>query len=84
VDFFRKNKVHVHLGGHLAFYHRQKQSWFDYELLTSVPLCQVVEQLGIPPAEIAFSIVNDKMADLEKTIVDNNDTVQFYPPIDGG
>lgn len=84
MNIFRKNTIRIHLGGHLAFYHPQKQSWLDHELQHSVPLCQVIEQLGIPTAEIAFSIVNDKMADLENTVVNENDTVQFYPPIDVG
>jgi molybdopterin converting factor small subunit len=76
--------MRIHFGGHLAFYHPQKQNWLDYDLLGPVSLCQVVELLGLPPAEIAFAVVNNNIADLETTIVNNNDTVQFYPPMDGG
>jgi hypothetical protein len=43
-----------------------------------------MEQLGVPPAEIAISIVNDEIADPEITIINNSDTVQFNPPFDCG
>ena len=84
VNIFRMIKIRIHFGGHLAFYHPQKQNWLDRELVSPVSLYQVIEQLGIPPGEIAFSVVNDNIADPHNTIVTNNDTVQFYPPLDGG
>ena len=76
--------MRIHFGGQLAFYHPRKQSWLDFELVAPIPLCKVVEQLGIPPGEIAFLVVNDNIADLQNTVVNNHDTVQIYPAIDGG
>ncbi|MDR3575212.1 MAG: hypothetical protein P4L50_15240 [Anaerolineaceae bacterium] len=76
--------MRIHFGGHLAFYNPQEQNWLDYTLPESAAICQVLAQLGIPSAEIALSVVNDKIADLETTVVNDNDTLQFYPPMDGG
>ncbi len=76
--------MRIHLGGHLDFYRSQKQAWFNYELTKATPLTEVVAQLHIPLAEIALIIVNDTMVDFESTFVNNADTLQIYPPSDGG
>ncbi len=76
--------MRIHLGGHLVYYQEQKQAWFIYELSHTAPITEVVAQLGIPLAEIAFFIVNDEVVDLHNKLVDNSDTLQIYPPNDGG
>jgi sulfur carrier protein ThiS len=79
-----KNKVRIHLGGHLAYYHRQKQSWLEYALPAPVLLCQIIEEIGVPPGEVALFIVNGEIVDLGSAIVQDEDTIHLYPPIDGG
>ena len=76
--------MRVHLGGHLAFYHPQKQSWFDHRLDCPAALVLVLEQLGVPAGEIMLVVVNDEVIELQNTLVNDRDTVQFYPPTDGG
>ena len=76
--------MRVHLGGHLAYYHSQKQSWFEHRLAGEAPLSQVLKQLGIPAGEIALAIVNNEVVDLETAVVNDRDTVHFYSPMDGG
>jgi sulfur carrier protein ThiS len=76
--------MRVHLGGHLAYYHSQKQSWFEHNLAGAAPLSEVLKQLGIPAAEIALAIVNNELVDIETAVVSDQDTVQFYAPNDGG
>ena len=76
--------MRVHLGGHLAYYHPQKQNWFEVQLPASTPVSRVLEQLGIPAAEIVFAVVNGEVANIENTIVQNEDVIQFFPPMDGG
>ena len=76
--------MRVHLAGYLAYYHDQKQSWFEHRLTAPVPLAQVLEQLGIPAGEVMLSVVNDNAVDLNSAVVNDSDTVQFYPPTDGG
>jgi hypothetical protein len=76
--------LRVHLAGHLAYYHGQKQSWFEHRLAAPVPLAQVLEQLGVPAGEVMLSVVNDDAVDLHNAVVNDSDTVQFYPATDGG
>lgn len=76
--------MRVYLGGHLAYYHRQKQSWFEHRLVVAAPLAQVLEQLGIPAGEIMLAVVNNEVVDIKTTVVNDQDTVQVYPPNNGG
>ena len=76
--------MHIHLGGHLAFYHRQTQSWFEYQLIVAAPLTQVLDQLGVPTGEIMLTVVNNEVVDLKTSVVNDQDTVQLYPPSNGG
>ncbi len=76
--------MRVHLGGHLAFYHPQKQSWFEHQIDSAAPLTLVLKQLGVPAGEIMLAVVNDEVVDLQNTQVNDRDIVQFYPPNDGG
>lgn len=76
--------MRIHLGGHLAFYHQQKQGWMEYSLLAPVLLCQIIEEIGIPPGEVAMYIVNGEVVDRESAVVEDQDTIHLYPHIDGG
>ncbi len=76
--------MHIHLGGHLAYFHGRKLSWVEYPLPAPVLLCQVIEEIGVPPGEVALFVVNGEAVDLENAIVQDEDTVHLYPPIDGG
>jgi hypothetical protein len=76
--------MHIHLGGHLSYYHPAKQSWFEHPLDAPLPLNRILEQLGIPQDEIALFILNDEISDLENPLITNDDTLHIYPPSQGG
>jgi hypothetical protein len=76
--------MRIHLGGHLAFYAPHKQAWLEVPLAAALPLRHVLEQLGVPPAEIAITLVNDVLVDLQSAEVTDADTVRLYPPSNGG
>ncbi len=76
--------MRIHLGGHLAYFHPQKQSWLEVPLPAPVLLCQIVAELGIPAGEVALFIVNGEIVDRDNAIVEDGDIVALYPPIDGG
>ena len=76
--------MRIHLGGNLIFYLGQRQAWFNYDISQTTSVTDIVARLGIPPAEIAFIVVNGAVVDLENTILTNLDTLQIYPPNDGG
>lgn len=76
--------MRVYLGGHLAYYNHQKQTWFEQRLLVATPLAQVLEQAGVPAGEIMLAVVNDEVVDIKIKVVNDQDIVKIYPPYDGG
>ncbi len=74
----------MHLGGHLAYYETEKQSWTDVQAGESVLLIDLARRLGIPEAEVALWVVNGEAVDPHLTAVSENDEVRLYPPMDGG
>jgi sulfur carrier protein ThiS len=74
----------VHLGGHLAFYDREKRSWFDVHLDEETALLDLLRELGIPEAEIAVAAVNRTVVALAEARVRDDDRLDLYPPMSGG
>ena len=76
--------MEVHLGGHLAFYEREKRSRFQVHLEARTGLLELVRALGIPEAEIALAAVNRTVVALDDAQVDDADRLDLYPPMSGG
>jgi len=76
--------MEVHLGGHLAFYDREKRSRFDVHLDAETALLDLVRELGVPPAEIALAAVNRTVVSLADARVGDGDRLDLYPPTSGG
>ncbi len=76
--------MEVHLGGHLAFYEREKRSRFQVHLAARTGLLELVRALGIPEAEIALAAVNQAVVPLDDAQVDDTDRLDLYPPMSGG
>ena len=76
--------MRIYLGGHLNFYHPQKESWLEVKLDQPAVLRDVLESLGIPPAEVYLVAVNKENADLQEVIVSDEDEVKLYPAVGGG
>jgi len=76
--------MHVHLGGHLAWYQAERRSRVEIECRQDTPLLTVIEQLGIPPAEIAIALLNGKLVPLDNTLTNDHDHLELYPPFGGG
>ncbi len=75
--------MRLHLGGHLNWYETHKRAWLEISLAMPVPLAALLQQLHVPPGEVAIVVVNGRLAQLE-TIVEDKDRVELYPPIGGG
>jgi len=76
--------MRLHLGGHLAWY-AQKKSWVDVPLTQPARLTDVLENLGVPISEVAVSTLNGAaLFELAHVIVNDEDTVELYPPVGGG
>lgn len=72
------------LGGHLRWYAPERLSRLELVLDAPRPLAQLLESLGVPPAEVAVTLVNGRRVRLEDAIVIDPDEVRLYPPVGGG
>lgn len=76
--------MEVHLGGHLAFYDREKRSWFEVRLEAETALLDVIRAMGVPEEEIALAAVNRTVVALAEARVTDADRLDLYPPMSGG
>lgn len=76
--------MELQTGGYLSFYMPDKRSRLALVITEPVPLRSVLLELGIPLTEIQLVIINDKIVDLNKAIVENQDQVKAFSPIGGG
>lgn len=72
------------LGGFYTFYLPQRRGWVEISLPGPRPLRQVLEQHGIPPAEVYLVAVNRQVVELDEVVVTDEDEVRLYPPVGGG
>jgi sulfur carrier protein ThiS len=76
--------MEVHLGGHLAFFDREKRSRFQVHVEAETALLDLIRELGIPEAEIAIAAVNRTIVSLPEARVGDADRLDLYPPMSGG
>ncbi len=76
--------VQIHLGGHLAFYSPQKQSRFSISIDEPVELTAILQNLGIPSAEVVLVVVNGELLDLASAKIRPDDSIELFPPMGGG
>ncbi len=76
--------MRLHLGGHLNWYDPEKRAWQDIPLSEATPLVALLTRLGVPPGEVALTVINGSLVDLEQTLVSDSDRVELYPPVGGG
>ncbi len=76
--------MYLYLGGHLSWYDPQKRSRLEISLAQPVMLLSLLQQLNVPPAEIAIATVNRVAVMLEDAQVSDNDSVELFPPVGGG
>lgn len=76
--------VRVHLGGHLNWYDPQKRAWLELRPGALPSVRGLVEQLGLPPGELAVIALNGRLIELDDTPLADGDRIDFYPPMGGG
>ncbi len=76
--------MRIFLDGYFAFYNRPRRGWLELELAGPTPLVEVLDQLGIPAAEIYLAVVNGQASDPKGLVLQPQDVVQLFPPIGGG
>ena len=76
--------MRIYLGGHLNFYHPQKDSWLEIEINQPTPLVEILERASIPLGEVYLVVNNSKLVELSEAIVSNQDDVKLFPAVGGG
>ena len=76
--------MRIYLGGHLNFYHPQKDKWLDVELGQPTPLRVILDGSGIPISEVYLVVVNGELVDLHEAIVTEQSEVKLFPAVGGG
>ena len=76
--------MRLYLGGFFSFYVPQRPLWLEVKLESPQPLRKILQQQGIPLPEVALTVVNGELVDVEQAVVTDEDEVRLYPPIDGG
>jgi sulfur carrier protein ThiS len=76
--------MRIYLGGHLNFYHPQKDNWLEVELEQPTPLRVILDGSGIPLGEVYLVVVNGELVDLQEAIVSEQSEVKLFPAVGGG
>jgi molybdopterin converting factor small subunit len=76
--------MRIYLGGHLNFYHPQKETWLEVKLLQPMPLKDVLEASSIPLGEVYLVVIEGELVDMQGTIVSDQSEVKLFPPVGGG
>jgi len=76
--------MRIYLGGHLKFYHPQKDNWLEVELEQLTPLRVILDGSGIPLSEVDLVVVNGELVDLQEAMISEHSEVKLFPAVGGG
>jgi sulfur carrier protein ThiS len=76
--------MRIYLGGHLSFYHPQKESWLEVDIIEPAPLITILEEAGVPVGEVQLVTVNGEIVDLQNTVIYPDDVVKLFSAVGGG
>ena len=76
--------MRIYLGGHLNFYHPQKDKWLEVNIDQPVLLSEILNEVGIPLNEVQLVAVNGEVSELQSAYVSDQDEVKVFSPIGGG
>ena len=76
--------MRIYLGGHLNFYHPQKENWLELTLEKPALLRDILTDASIPLGEVYMVVVNGEIADLQEVLISEQDEVKVFSPVGGG
>lgn len=76
--------MRIYLGGHLNFYHPQKEKWLEVELEQPTPLKVVLDNSNIPTGDVHLVVINGELVDFQEAIVSEQSEVKLFPAVGGG
>lgn len=76
--------MRIYLGGYLDFYHPERGKWLDIPLQHPRPLSEVLQEAGVPLAEVQMVVMNGETLDKNELLVSGVDEVRVYSAVGGG
>ena len=76
--------MRIYLGGHLNFYHPQKDKWLAVEINSPISLSDILNKADIPLGEIHLVVVNGETVELKNANVSPGDEVKIFSAVGGG
>jgi sulfur carrier protein ThiS len=76
--------MRIFLGGHLNFYHPNKDKWLEVDLNGPAPLVDLLNAAGVPLSEVQLVAINGEVVELENAWVSEGDQVKVFSPVGGG
>jgi sulfur carrier protein ThiS len=76
--------MRIYLGGHLDYYNPQQGSWMDIEQDQPIHLRELLDNIGIPLAEVQITVINGNVEELHESMVSNLDVVKLFSAVGGG
>ena len=76
--------MRIYLGGHLNFYHPQKENWLEIDLEQPLQLLDILVANSIPLGEVSLVVINGEVVDLQTATISEQDEVKLYSPVGGG
>jgi sulfur carrier protein ThiS len=76
--------MRIYLGGHLNFYHPQKENWLEIDLEQPLQLLDILIENSIPLGEVSLVVINGEVVDLQTATISEQDEVKLYSPVGGG
>jgi sulfur carrier protein ThiS len=74
----------LYAGGYLTFFTPDQKPEVERVLTSPIELRALLEEIGIPAAEVQLVILNGEIVDLNGTQVQNQDVAKIFPGVDGG
>jgi len=76
--------MRIYLGGHLNFYHPQKDKWLEVETGLPIHLRDILDGAGIPLNEVQLVAINGEITELQNAVVSDQDEVKIFSAVGGG
>ena len=76
--------MRIFLGGHLNFYHPNKDKWLVVDIIGPTLLVDLLNTAGIPLSEVQLVAVNGELVELNNARVSEGDEVKVFSPVGGG
>jgi sulfur carrier protein ThiS len=76
--------MRIFLGGHLNFYHPNKDKWLEVDLKGPTPLVDLLNTAGVPLSEVQLVAINGGVVELMDALVSEGDQVKVFSPVGGG